>query len=122
MSANSTVIASLREKLNFTLLPNRREITDEAIIRALQQEDDYPPTQVTDRVKRFEYTARYRARHPGGMAHALSRLFIDSTHAISLLLFDGLRGRNEVQQPPPLFPKPTLSSWMRQIPYDSLDC
>ena len=53
----STVIASLREKLNFTLLPNRREITNEVIIRALQEEDDYPPTQVTDRVKRLEYTA-----------------------------------------------------------------
>ena len=101
----STVIASLREKLNFTLLPNRREITNEVIIRALQEEDDYPPTQVTDRVKRFEYTARYRARHPGGMAHALSRLFVDSTHAGSLLLFDGLRGLNEVQHAAISFPQ-----------------
>ena len=38
----STVIASLRAKLSFTLLPNRREITDEVIIRSPQQEDVIP--------------------------------------------------------------------------------
>lgn len=93
----STVIASLQQKLDFTLLPTRRNITDEIIIKSLQQKDGYPPTPVTDRVERFEYTARYRARCPGGMAHALSRLAVDPAAAGTLLLFDGLRGLNEVQ-------------------------
>src|SRR6266403_461146 len=108
----STVIASLQERLDFTLLPNRRKITDEIMIMSLQQEDGYPPTPVTDRVKRFEYTARYRARYPGGMAHALSRLAVDPAGAGSLLLFDGLRGLNEVQHAANYFPTPTLLSWM----------
>lgn len=101
----STIIASLQKRLDFTLLPNRRHITDEIIITSLQEEDGYPPTTVTDRVKRFEYTARYRARHPGGMGHALSRLAVDPAGAGSLLLFDGLRGLNEVQHTATYFPK-----------------
>jgi hypothetical protein len=72
---------------------------------SLQHEDGYPPTPVTDRVKRFEYTARYRARYPGGMAHALSRLAVDPAGAGSLLLFDGLRGLNEVQHAATYFPQ-----------------
>src|SRR5258707_15609564 len=68
----STIIASLQERLEFTLMPNRRKITDEIMIMSLQQQDGYPPPPVTDRVKRFEYTARCRARYPAGIAHALT--------------------------------------------------
>jgi putative ribosome biogenesis GTPase RsgA len=35
----STIIAALQERLDFTLLPNRRNITDEIIITSLQEED-----------------------------------------------------------------------------------
>jgi hypothetical protein len=101
----STIVASLQEKIGVTLLPDRRKITDQIIIMSLQQEDGYPLTPVTDRVKRFEYTARYRERYPGGMAHALSRLAIEPASAGLLLLFDGLRGLNEVQHAAAYFPQ-----------------
>lgn len=83
--------------LAFTLLPNRREVTDDIIIASLQAEAGQAPHPVKDRVERFEYTARYRDKYPGGMAHALSRLLIDPAKTESLLIFDGLRGLNEVQ-------------------------
>jgi dephospho-CoA kinase len=88
----------------FTLLPNRRKITDEVIIGSLQREAGLPPAPVTDRVARFEYTARYRAKYPGGMAFALSRLAINSAKVTQPLIFDGLRGLEEVQQAAYLFP------------------
>ena len=93
----STVINLLNEQLNFTLLPNRREITDEIIIPSLQQQDGETPYTVTDRLKRFDYTARYRAQNPGGMAHALSLLAYKPATPDTLLIFDGLRGLEEVQ-------------------------
>lgn len=101
----STVVESLRQSLDFTLLPNRREITNEIIISSLQQADGETPYIVDDRVKRFEYTARYRAQHAGGMAYALSRLAINAQKTASLLIFDGLRGLNEVQHAATYFPK-----------------
>lgn len=82
----------------FTLLPNRRKITDEVIITAMQREDGQPPAPVKDRLARFDYTARYRARYPGGMAFALSRLAVNPFKMPFPLIFDGLRGLEEVQQ------------------------
>lgn len=88
----------------FTLLPNRRQVTDEIIIAGLQQEESRQAGPVTDRVERFDYTARYRARHPGGMAYALSRIAVDTGLAPGRLLFDGLRGLDEVQHAAAYFP------------------
>lgn len=93
----STVVELLQSQIVFTLLPNRRQITDQVIISALQQADGETPAPVLDRVKRFEYTARYRQHHPGGMAHALGQLLLDPAQVGPRLLFDGLRGLNEVQ-------------------------
>ncbi len=101
----STVIEALQNDVDFTLLPNRREITDDVIIAPLQQADGHPPQIVADRIKRFEYTARYRAEYPGGMAHALSRLAINPTQVSPLLIFDGLRGLNEVEHAVAYFPQ-----------------
>lgn len=91
--------------LTFTLLPNRREVTDDIIIASLQTEAGETPHPVKDRIERFEYTARYRDKYPGGMAHALSRLLIKPTKTESLLIFDGLRGLNEVQHAVAYFPQ-----------------
>jgi hypothetical protein len=101
----STTLALLKERLDFSLLPDRRKITDEIIIASLQQADGQAPALVTDRVKRFEYTARYRTQHPGGMAYALSQVAVDPGRVNSPLLFDGLRGLNEVQHAAGYFPK-----------------
>jgi len=101
----STVLELLQKRLNFWLLPNRRTLTDEVIIALLQQEDGQPLQPVTDRLKRFEYTARYRTQYPGGMAHALSRLALDTNRVTMPLFFDGLRGLNEVEHGAALLPQ-----------------
>ena len=47
-------------------------------------------------MQRFEFTRTYRELNPGGMAHALAQLWINPIALPGLLLFDGLRGENEV--------------------------
>ena len=101
----TTVTDALQEHVSFTLLPNRRQVTDEFIIASLQKDDGEAVHTVTDRLKRLEYTARYRAQHPGGMAHALSRLAVNPQRVTLPLIFDGLRGREEVQHALHLFPQ-----------------
>lgn len=90
--------------VDFTVLPNRRRITDDVIITSLQREQGQLPQPVTDRVERFDYTARYRAKYPGGMAFALSRIAVNAEQAADLLLFDGLRGLDEVRHAAAYFP------------------
>ncbi len=101
----STVVDLLQNEFDFSLLPNRRKTADAIIIASVQAAAGEPPHPVTDRLKRFEYTARYRARHPGGMAHALSQLAVKSIGAPSLFIFDGLRGLDEVKYAAGYFPK-----------------
>lgn len=100
----TTALTQLDELgMNFTLLPNRRVLADEVIISSLQKEAGEPPHPVTDRVQRFDYTARYRAKYPGGMAFALSRLALNPLKVRGWLVFDGLRGLDEIQQAAWLF-------------------
>ncbi|MEW5956829.1 MAG: AAA family ATPase [Chloroflexota bacterium] len=101
----TTVLNLLAERdVRFTLLPNRRELTDRVIIASLQQAEGQAPHPITDRLARFDYTARYRAKFPGGMAHALSQLALNPAQAQPHLFFDGLRGLEEVQQATVYFP------------------
>lgn len=101
----STVTDLLQMHLNFTLLPNRRRVTDEIIIALLQQQDGETLHPVSDRLQRLEYTARYRTQYPGGMAHALSQLAVDIEKVTLPMLFDGLRGVDEVQHAMEYFPQ-----------------
>jgi len=80
----------------YTLLPNRRVLTDPLIIAYMQALDGQPVQPVTDRKLRFDYTRRYRERFPGGMSYALTQLWIDPVQLGANLLFDGLRGADEV--------------------------
>lgn len=126
----STTLDALRaQQLPFTLLPDRRELTDRLIIAYLQREDGIVPHPVHDRMERFQLTRRYREKFPGGMSHALSQLLVrtgnrnaqDATqidnandparenvvmHAADeqWWLFDGLRGVNEVKAASMLLP------------------
>ena len=94
----STTLSWLQKMaLTVTLLPNRREVTDEVMIAPLQRALGQTPQPVTDRLERFEYTARYRAQYPGGMAHALSQLAFKPDRPNIIVIFDGLRGLNEVK-------------------------
>ena len=102
---STTEAALLAQQPTLTTLPNRRALTDWLIIGALQQADGESIKPVQDRATRFAYTRRYRQRHPGGMAHALSNLLVDVTGSQGLLLFDGLRGENEVTHAATLLPR-----------------
>lgn len=95
----STTLAALAATGHpLTVLPDRRVLTDDLIISALQSQDGEVPQPVKDRGKRFEYTRRYREQYPGGMAHALTQLRVDPALAgTTLLCFDGLRGAGEVR-------------------------
>lgn len=93
----STTLAALRRS-ELTLLPNRRELTDAIIIPEMQRQARQPERPVTDRLARFDLTKRYRQRHPGGVVHALQTYLEEtSSRAPSLLVFDNVRGAEEVK-------------------------
>lgn len=76
-------------------LPDRRSLADQLITK-VQLDAGEPIRTVTDRAERFDYTRRYRAQNPGGLAQALSQLWIDPDQWPRPLCFDGLRGADEV--------------------------
>lgn len=97
----STAVDALRARMgSISLLPNRRKLADLLVIPAVQGWDGDLPAAVTDRRRRFEYTGRYRQRHPGGLAHAFSRLVLQRQQPVpasgAVNIFDGLRGADEV--------------------------
>ena len=93
----STTLDHLQQSaLRFSLLPDRRDLTDLLIIGYLQTVDGLPVQPVKDRRERFAYTRRYHQLFPGGMSHALSQLLVDTTLHRDWLCFDGLRGASEV--------------------------
>lgn len=99
----STTLAALRELgVHWSALPNRREVTDAVMI------EPFAGGPVHDREERFRLTARYRQAQPGGMAEALSKLALDPACWPGPLLFDGLRGRSEVEYAAAHFPKARL--------------
>lgn len=82
-----------------SVLPDRREVTDAVMILPVAGGP------VHDREERFRLTAQYRAAHPGGMAQALGSLLADTRHWTGPLIFDGLRGLDEVQYAARTFPQ-----------------
>jgi hypothetical protein len=93
----SVTLEELTQKgLRFGLLPDRRILTDRLIIDKLLAEEGRPKYELS-RMERYPYMLAYRERFPGGMAHALARLLVDPTQYGSLLIFNGLRGENEVR-------------------------
>jgi hypothetical protein len=90
--------------LGYGLLPDRRDLTDRLIISMMQAQTGLEVAPVQDRKQRFAYTRAYREQYPGGMAHALSQLWIGPPMLPQLLLFDGLRGENEVTYAATLLP------------------
>lgn len=111
-TGKTTTVNALRDAgLDFTLLPNRRMLTDELIIKHVQEVDNKPIEPITDRAERFAYTRRYRELFPGGMARALELSIVNGQLSIvneerePLLIFDGLRGENEVTHAVDLLPQ-----------------
>jgi hypothetical protein len=99
----TTLKALANAGFEFNLLPNRRDVTDKTIIAYVQKEAGQAVAPVTDRLERFKYTARYREKFPSGMAHALTMLAVKTTDSITLV-YDGLRGLDEVEHAANYFP------------------
>jgi hypothetical protein len=101
----STALAALADRgFPYHLLPDRRDLTDRLIIPTVQAARGEPLADVRDRAQRFAYTRAYRELQPGGMAAALAELWIDPRQLDGPLLFDGLRGSNEVRHAATLLP------------------
>jgi hypothetical protein len=89
--------------LNFTLLPNRRTLTDLFIIPTVMSMDG--TEKIACRVERFSYTRRYKQLFPQGIVYVLSQLQINLSRLCFPLIFDGLRGKEEVQYATQILPK-----------------
>ncbi len=85
--------ATRRHPGHVQVLPDRRVLTDHVILR--RYAGDRP---VKDRLERFELTRRFRGDVPGGMAAVLAELCLKFKDGRSndMILFDGLRGIDEV--------------------------
>lgn len=102
----STVNARLSDLgLDFTLLPNRRALTDQFIIPTIMKMDEVDEPKPSCRVARFYYTHRYRQLFPGGIVHVLSQLQIHPLRVRFPLIFDGLRGKDEIKYAIEILPK-----------------
>ena len=105
----STTLAGLAAaNLPYVALPNRRDLTDQLLIPAVQRAAGEPVHAVTDRTERFAYTRRYRELYPGGMSHALAQLWAAPLPAGHFWLFDGLRAFDEVSHAAQLLPQATF--------------
>jgi hypothetical protein len=90
-AGKSTAIAAMDErKVAYSLLPDRRVVTDRVIIPLYESEP------VFDRVQRFAITQRFTRDCRGGMAAVLAGLAADASTRGLPLVFDGLRGEAEV--------------------------
>ena len=105
---SSTLEVLLSNNEHFLLLPNRRQLTDDIIIPHIQKMRGEKLQKVSDRAKRFELTAAYRDIFPGGMAHVVETYLQNNEFpASTTLVFDNLRGENEVRAAIDKFPQTT---------------
>lgn len=103
----STVTQALAQAgLAFSLLANRRALTDLFIIPTIVRMDAQGGRgNPSCRVERFYYTRRYKELFPAGMVHVLSQLQIHPLQVRSPIIFDGLRGAQEVKYAVKLLPQ-----------------
>jgi hypothetical protein len=73
-------------------LPERRTLFDAVVARHYGADPA-----ALDRIGRFALTDRFRQDHHGGMAAILEQLAVRQEHAAAPLLFDGLRGEDEIR-------------------------
>ncbi|MCP3941783.1 MAG: hypothetical protein GY710_09920 [Desulfobacteraceae bacterium] len=92
----TTLKKKLLEKYPFYPLPGRRTLTDRIILPLMQQKNGTKGP-VHDRFQRFTYTKAFRNLHPGGMGYLLSQLKIKTISPSTPVLFDGLRGLDELR-------------------------
>lgn len=92
-AGKTTLKSRLLERYKFYTLPDRRILTDKVILPMMQDDHGEP---VDDRNQRFTHTKAFREKYPGGMGYLLSKTRIRDIDPLTPVLFDGLRGVNEV--------------------------
>ena len=95
-TGKSTVLRTLTGlDLAYTLLPDRRTLTNLVMIAPLRQgtQDQNRPL---GRVDRYPYLRRFLQEHPGAMGDILASMSVAPSMPVPLL-FESLRGVNEVQ-------------------------
>jgi hypothetical protein len=91
-AGKSSLMARLEKRFGGrAILPDRRWLTDEVILPLYRK-----GKRITNRIDRFALTRRFRDEHPGGMAEILARLALPRGIETAPVIFDGLRGENEV--------------------------
>ena len=94
-AGKTTTVAEVtrRHPEQVQVLPDRRVLTDRVILRRYAGERE-----VVDRLERFDMTRRFRTEVEGGMAAVLAGLYVQQRDGLEerLVLFDGLRGVDEV--------------------------
>lgn len=103
----TTLVRALaKQGLKFSLLPNRRALTDQFIIPTVLKMDGVEhPQDTTCRLLRFAYTRRYRQLFPAGMVQVLSQLQMPRCQFSAPLVFDGLRGEQELRYATMMLPQ-----------------
>ena len=100
-SGKSVAIQQLMQRWHpgaLHLLPNRRELTDRLVVAPLQRADGQE-VKALGRMEKLAYIRRYRKSYPAGLAYAFAQLWVDGRllDGHGLLIFDGLRGEEEVR-------------------------
>lgn len=99
-AGKSTALSALDARgIAYTLLPDRRVVTDQVIIPR------YADGDVRDRVQRFAITQRFTRDVAGGMAAVLAGLSAAPALQQRPLVFDGLRGEAEVRHAAAVMPR-----------------
>lgn len=103
-TGKSTLILNLtKDSQHFKVMPNRRDITSKCIIEPLQFFLGKPVGDL-QRIDRYSYVGKFREYYYGGMAYVLDNIYLKNINP-SCLIFDGLRGENEVKYAVEKFPK-----------------
>jgi len=91
-SGKTTLLTRLEQRFGGgAILPDRRWLTDQIILPLYRK-----GRRLTNRIDRFKLTGRFRDEHPGGMAEILARLALPRGIETAPVLFNGLRGENEI--------------------------
>lgn len=81
-------------------LPDRRELTERLIIAEVQRELGEPIRKLK-RLERVSYIKQFKEQRPAGLAYAMSQLALNvqemQNSETLFLVFDGLRGEEEVK-------------------------
>jgi len=91
-SGKTTLLTRLEQRFGGgAILPDRRWLTDQIILPLYRK-----GRRLTNRIDRFKLSGRFRDEHPGGMAEILARLALPRGIETAPVLFNGLRGENEI--------------------------